>query len=349
MATPKKMKNGKWTMQVYIGTAKDGKRVYKRVTANTKDLVKYKAAQIRAQGIKEEKEIRTVRTVVYEYISSVEAVISPTTLRGYYVAYNNGFKHLMDVDINELDNAAMQKAVNIEAQRITKKGKVISPKTISNEYGLIEAALKRMCGMTFQVKLPQVPVKIKEFPDPKEIIDAIKGTSSELPCLLAMWMGLRMGEVKGIDCKAIRDGILHVEQTRVYKDGHEVVKQTAKNDTSIRNIALPPKLMQLIENTETYKNYRQTGENQPLILTPRNRIYKRWKKIALEHGWNMSFHDLRAVNASVGIILGIPDKYMMNRNGYKTDYTLKKRYQQLFDTERKIVDQRIDDYFDQLF
>lgn len=349
MPTPKKQKNGKWSCQVYIGKDKNGKRKYKRVTADTKDLVNLEVAQLKVQGVKEDKEARTVRDVVGEYIRSVEAVISPTTLRGYIVTYHNGFPHLMDMDISIIDNAVMQKAVNEETKRITKYGKAISPKTISNEYGLIEVALKRMCDMTFRVKLPQVPIKIKEFPDPQEIINAIKGTSSELPCLLAMWLGLRMGEIKGIDCSAIRDGVLHIEQTRVYKDGHEEIKPTAKNDTSIRNIALPKKLMQLIESTNAYINYCETGENRPLIATPRNRIYKRWKRIAIDHGWQMSFHDLRAVNASVGIVLGIPDKYMMSRNGYKTDYTLKKRYQQLFDTQRKIVDQRIDDYFDQLF
>ena len=163
MPTPKKQKNGKWSCQVYIGKDKNGKRKYKRVTADTKDMLKYEVAQLKVQGVKEDKEIRTVRDVVGEYIRSVEAVISPTTLRGYNVTYHNGFKYLMDMDISIIDNAVMQKAVNEETQRVTKYGKTISPKTISNEYGLIEVALKRMCDMTFRVKLPQVPIKIKEF------------------------------------------------------------------------------------------------------------------------------------------------------------------------------------------
>ena len=62
----------------------------------------------------------------------------------------------------------------------------------------------------------------------------------------------------------------------------------------------------------------------------------------------MTFHDLRAVNASIALILGVPDKYMMQRNGYKTDYTYKKTYQQTFSSNRRAADRMIDEYFEQI-
>lgn len=349
MATPKKKKNGKWTVQVYLGTDPDGKRIYKRVTADTKVACQYLAAQIRQYGVPETPAAMTVREVVERYVRSIENVISPNTLRGYETILRNYYQDLMETDINALDNMAMQAAVNKEATRISKRsGRPVSPKTIANGYGLIATALKKVSGMEFDVKLPQKVVKIKEFPEVSEIVEAVRGTSSELPCLLAAWLGLRMGEVKGIDCSCVKNGVLHIKQTRAYVDGHEVLRPYAKNDKSIRNLNVPPYIMALIKRTETFQRYAKTGEDGPLLTAPRNRIYKRWKKIATEHGWQMTFHDLRAVNASLGLVLGIPDKYMQQRNGYKTDHTLKTVYQQLFASERLQADRLIDDYFEQL-
>ena len=62
----------------------------------------------------------------------------------------------------------------------------------------------------------------------------------------------------------------------------------------------------------------------------------------------MSFHDLRAVNASVMLLLGIPDKYAMERGGWATDNILKSVYQQTFSAERIKVDAMIDDYFNSI-
>lgn len=342
MSKPTKKKNGKWRVQVYLGKV-DGKSIIKTITADTKAECEYKASILKHNGLPKSYKL-TVRDAVEKYINSVQGVISYTTLRGYDVILRNYFKKLMDLPIDDLTNTIVQQEISEESQRIT-KGKKISPKTIQNGWGLISTSLKKVCGVEFDVRLPQQEVKIKEFPDPQEIIEAIKGTSSELPCLLAIWLGMRMEEIKGLDCSSVRDGVIHIEQVRIYKSGKEEIKPTAKNDRSIRNLVLPNYLRSLIENTEEYRNFAETGENVPLIPTPRNRIYKRWKKICSEHNWEMSFHDLRAVNASIGIVLGIPDKYMMQRNGYKSDHTLKQRYQQLITPNRQAVDKIIDDYF----
>ena len=65
-----------------------------------------------------------------------------------------------------------------------------------------------------------------------------------------------------------------------------------------------------------------------------------------EKGYNMHFHELRHLNASVMLMLGVPDKYAMERGGWSTDHVLKTVYQQTFSDERKRVDSMIDDYFD---
>ena len=66
------------------------------------------------------------------------------------------------------------------------------------------------------------------------------------------------------------------------------------------------------------------------------------------NGIEMSFHDLRHLNASVMLMLGIPDKYAMERGGWSTPNVMKNVYQHTFSEERKLVDERIDDYFNSL-
>jgi integrase len=63
------------------------------------------------------------------------------------------------------------------------------------------------------------------------------------------------------------------------------------------------------------------------------------------NGIEMTFHDLRHLNASIMLMLGIPDKYAMERGGWSTDNVLKSVYQQTFSSERQKIDKIIDGYF----
>ena len=48
------------------------------------------------------------------------------------------------------------------------------------------------------------------------------------------------------------------------------------------------------------------------------------------------------------LMLGIPDKYAMERGGWSTNTTLKSVYQNTFDAERRKVDEQIDGFFNAL-
>ena len=49
------------------------------------------------------------------------------------------------------------------------------------------------------------------------------------------------------------------------------------------------------------------------------------------------------------LALGIPDKYAMERGGWSSPSVMKTVYQHTFSAERKIVDDKIDNYFLSLF
>ena len=57
------------------------------------------------------------------------------------------------------------------------------------------------------------------------------------------------------------------------------------------------------------------------------------------------FHDLRHINASVMLALGVPNKYAQERMGHATDNMLKTVYQHTMSAEQAAVAQKVDDYF----
>jgi integrase len=74
-------------------------------------------------------------------------------------------------------------------------------------------------------------------------------------------------------------------------------------------------------------------------------VYSKFKRLMEKNGIDLTFHGLRHLNASIMLMLGIPDKYAMERGGWSTDNILKSVYQQTFSTEREKVDDLIDKYF----
>lgn len=93
------------------------------------------------------------------------------------------------------------------------------------------------------------------------------------------------------------------------------------------------------------------------VILPEGRIYthdanymlKRLHAVCEALGLpGVRLHDLRHINASVGLLLGVPDKYMMERGGWSTDQTMKYRYQHTYASEKAAADDAINRHFEQL-
>lgn len=352
MAKPRKLKSGAWNMQVYDFTDDDGKIHRTSLTAPTKAEVELLAARYisgRPAPKKRQKADVTVRDAIKKYIEQ-SSVLSPTTLQGYKKMLRFGFPDLMGQKVKDLDDAIMQRAVNTECRRPSAKvpERPISAKTVINEWGLLSSALKSVCGVTFTVKLPKKQPHIKELPEPQAVMTAIVGSSIELPCLLAMWLSFSMSEIRGLMCSSVRDGCIFINQVMVDAEEGSVIKANAKTSTRLRMHRLPPYLLQLIENTEEYRKYRQTGADGLLVPMTHDQIYKRWTRICRRAGFEMTFHDLRHMSASIMLALGVPDKYAMERGGWATPHVMKSVYQHTLSAERQRVDAVVDSYFEKL-
>ena len=338
MARAKKLPSGSWRVQVYTGM-ENGKRKYISITAPTEKEANYAALQYQ-MGIDRKARVgKSVGEAIDDYISMKDGVLSPTTIQAYKKYRQSYLTALMDVPITSLTRDQLQRAVNEEAKRQSRYGRPLSAKTLRNAYGLLCAAVRMECpACNLDVTLP---AKQKHMPapmlSPAQIFALVKGTEIELPVLLAVWLGLSMSEIRGIRTDAISDGILTIDRTVVDVDGERVEKSKTKAYDRTRRLKLPPYILDLIQqqNADGYI-IRRTGKA----------IYNRWIAMQRRAGYDppMRFHDLRHLNASIMLALGVPDKYAMERGGWSTPYVMKSVYQHTFDAEREIIDRRVDEY-----
>lgn len=343
MSTPKKTPSGKWHLTLYIGKDEDGKRVYKSITGKTKAECTEKAKLLKRDPLlaptrPKIADLTRVCDVVDNYIHLCE-VLSPTTVVGYEKIRRTAFPHLMEIPVENLTRDLVQQAINTEAYREGRRGR-ISAKTLANEWGLISAALYHQYNLKFDVRLPRTTKRLKEYPNPEDVMQAVIGTEIELPCLLALWLSFSMSEIRGLKFTDITGDVITINRVLVDVGTVPTVKDTAKTDARIRRHRLPPYLLDLIARADHSQEF----------LVPMNHsvIYGRFHRLMDKAGLDITFHDLRHLNASVMLALGVPDKYAMERGGWSTPATMRRVYQHTFSRTRTQYDDTIDGYFNRI-
>lgn len=333
MAKAKQLPSGSWRVRVYDSELK-------KQVSFTSDLPG-KAGKAEAElmareyqlGRKKKKEQgKTVGECIDEYIDLKENVLSPKTISEYRRIRKNQLAEIAKLYLNDIDSQDVQSFVNLLS--LSKK-----PRTVKNAYSLISCTLKvYRPELRLNVTRPTIQNRIKHLPNAEDVLKAIVGTSVELPCLLAMWCSLRMSEVKGIKRNDIKDGILTIHRTVVHINGEDIEKDSTKTTGSTRSIILPKYILDLVSKLPNDSEY--------LVPESGHKIYNDFTKLLKANGLeHMSFHDLRHLNASIMLMLGIPDKYAMERGGWSSTGVLKSVYQHTFTAERMEVDRKIDSYF----
>lgn len=325
--------SGSWSCRVRV----NGQDI--PITRPTKEEAIAEAMAIK-HGVKNPEKARaaiTLREAYTKYIDSRDGTISPSTMAGYKKLQRNTFQVLM----LQLLSAITSEQIQREVSSMAKSGK--SPKYISNAEGLLSSVLKQFLPDThFSVILPQkekVDLRRIEDSEIPQIIGAFVGTDMELPVLMALWLGMRMSEIRGARYEDIKDGRLHICRAIVSDESGEDVVKPPKTFSGDRWVSIPPYIQSLIARTGRNSGY--------IVQLSGTSIYKRFVRGLDSAGVpRCRFHDLRHANAAIMVRLGIESKYAQERNGWSTDRMYKQVYAYTMDDKMADADRAINEYFD---
>lgn len=336
MATAKQLPSGSWFIRIYDGDLKKQVCFTSQLSGKAgKNEVELMAHEYLVNR-KQKKELgKTIGECIDEYIALKENILSPTTIEGYRKERRNSLAELCNIYIKDITTNQIQAHFNRLA--LNK-----SPKTVRNAHGLLVSVLNVYApDMRVQTTLPKIQKKIKQLPDVKDVLKAVVNTEIELPCLLAIWGSLRMSEIRGACKSDIVGDKLILHKTVVTVNGEHIEKDSTKTVESTR-------LVHLSERVQSLINALPKGQDK-LTLLSGQAIYKRFVRLLDANNVSpMTFHDLRHMDASIMLMLNIPEKYAMERGGWSSPHIMKSVYQHTFSKEREEVEKKIDNYFESI-
>ena len=344
MATAKKLPSGAWRVQVYAGKDLNGKRHYLSFTQPTKKAAEYEALQwqMHYKEISRDSSAMTVSEAMDKYIASKDGILSPSTIRGYDIIKRTHFPGLMDIKLNRLTNSMIQQAVNEEA-------KYLSPKSVRNIYGFLSAVLAEFHpSLTLSITLPQKRLTEQMVLEPEHIstlLHAVEETEMEIPVLLAVWLCMRSSEITGLTWNNVdfQRKTVTVKQARVRNKDNSWVEKGTKTTGSTRTINAPDYIMDKLRDAQ------RCSTSDHVVTIKGNCLYHRLKVILKNNGLpDIRFHDLRHTAASIGLLLNVPEKYMMSRGGWSSARTMRNVYQHTMASKRSDVDRQIDNFYSSL-
>lgn len=327
MATPKKLKSGRWRVLVF--SHMDGnKRRYKSFTADTKAEAARMAAEYQAE--RRDMPDKTVGQCVDDYIESRAGVLSPSTIRSYW-SYLRNMEPVREIKLSRLTAADLQYYISNLSKRT-------SPKYVRNVYGLLTSAIGQYDDRRFKITLPsRIPYEY-HTPDDKDIKLLLESTypSFRIAILLAACGTLRRGEICALEYSDILYDFsaVYVHRDMVQdKDNKWVIKEMPKTSGSIRRVKLPKEVIELLGEGEG-RIYPHTPTSITCAFTRlRNRL-----------GLKCRFHDLRHYSASIMHAIGVPDQYIMERGGWSDDRVLKAVYRNSLKDKAKEFTDRTNKY-----
>lgn len=334
MATAKKLPSGAFRCLVF-DRMEDGKRKYKSFTAPTKKEAEYKAAQY---IIEKEKSTRKNDNVFQDelekYIVAKEAVLSPSTIRGYRNIQKMLMENYKGFCIMRISAISQEDVQDV----ISDLSKTKSPKTVRNYHGLISSVIGP--NLVLNTTMPQKVRPDLYIPSDSEIqalVSAVRNTELEIPVLLGAFCMMRRGEICGLSMEDIKGTTIHVHHSLVLGTDKEWHLKAPKTETSDRYIDAPDFVIDRIHETGHI-----TKLNPHSITIMFQRVLDR------NHINRFRFHDLRHYSASIRHALGIPDAYIMADGGWRSDAVLKSVYRHAMDERKREMSDRANSHFSQL-
>lgn len=355
MAKAKKLPSGNWRVLEYSHSEprkdKKGKllldengriqmvRRYKSFTAADRREAEFMAAEWRTKrALSANIQDITLSEAYARYIAARHNVLSPSTIREYKRSARCDLQNLMPLKLKKISQELIQLEIDKEAA-------THSPKSIRNMHGLLASVLSSFIpNFKLTTRLPQKKEVIYVVPsdeDIKKILTAVKGQKIEKAILLSAFGSLRRGEISPLLLEDLYDNGVSINKAMVLDEHNQWVIKPPKTTAGYRNIDLPDVVMDILR--QNIPESKRVVEMKPSQIT--DQFSNLLSKVGVKH---FRFHDLRHYQASILHALGVPDKYIMQRGGWSSDYTLKKVYRHAMEQQGKKFSKIANNYFEEI-
>ena len=285
--------------------------------------------------------------------------VSPTTLSRYQGMIKRYINPVIGhIPVQQLTTLAVQSWVN--GLKISpSSGKEMSAATIKHAYHVLKGAMDKavLAGIIYRspctgIMLPKGQKKQAVIYDEKQIrqlLDAASGTDMELVIDMELCLGVRRGELLGLEWGDIdwEHNQVKIIRNRVVVDGKSVVKEP-KTATSVRTLDVPLPLMQKLRKHKMLCLSNKLRLGQAYIATDYIIVHLDGKPIYPEYLSQMltklqekaglpkcRFHDLRHLCASIMLLQGVNVKVAQERLGHKDIATTMNIYSHVLPSSAK--------------
>lgn len=334
----RKLKSGNWNTQVYLGKDSSGKMIFKSFTGPDKRTVERQAAAFSDEHREHAKRM-SVGTALDTFISTQEAVLSPSTVRGYkslQKCLERKYSRFCASDIYSVTEQDMQALVNQMMPGHTTK-------TVRNYIGLVIKVMN-----FYRVSVPKViiPRQIQEeefFPDNDTIkkVCALAADDLDLliPIELSAFAMMRRSEICALKYPDDFAGnTAHIYKALVKDaDGIWLVKPP-KTKTSRRFVPVPDFVMDHI------KQYGMITRYNPDYIT-----HKFGRMLRREGIPPFRYHSLRAYSASAALDAGCSVQVVETLGGWEHgSAVLQKAYVHTLNHAKRHQSEMLNSYFEKM-
>lgn len=313
MAKARKLSSGRWNCSVF-SHMENGKRKYVSFTADTKAEAQRQALEFQINKKNSDKPLNlTIEKAVNNYIQSKVNILSPKT-HLTYESYKQYYVPLNNIRIGSITSLDLQEFVNNLA-------KTLSPKSVKNIYSLLHSAILMYSDKHYHVTLPAKVNPERIIPTDEDINNLINNANPRLKLAIILGSkGMRRGEIASLRFKDILrdfDAIYIHSDIVLGNDKKWHYKEVPKTSKSVRRLVLPKEVIDMLG----------TGEDDDYVLgiLP-STITSDFISLRKKLGLRCRFHDLRHYSTSILHALGLPDAFIMEHNGYASDYVMKSVY-----------------------
>lgn len=250
-----KLPSGNYRVRMQV----DGKRYTMTFPYKPTQIQAYEQIQKKITTPTSKYDAMTFKEASDEYINIKNAVLSPSTIKGYKAIQKALPDSFNRMQLGSIDQPVVQKIINDYS-------KTHSPKSVRNAHGFISAVVRSFLpSVEFHTTMPQKIIKKPYIPtetDVKRLLEYSKDTEYWVPLSLAC-LSLRRSEICGASIEDLEGNILHVHRGLVQDENNKfVLKETTKNDASTRDVVLPDELAERIRKQGyIYKLYPNGIDN----------------------------------------------------------------------------------------